>query len=258
MKTRHVFFISLAFLVTLLSAGTAAACMCTEPGTTVKAEFLASRNVARMRFLSFDRNEPVGGKPGPIMRVKMTVEKVYKGKLRAGEEIVFSHQGDGVCSWGFFEEEVGNSFVFYLGGRPAGGKEWLVRVCSRSTTMREAGADLAYLDKWESVRGKSRIYGTVFLIRGSTPYGYPGRRVRISGMGRDVTLTTDKNGVFEVYGLPPGNYRITPEKLAGGWLIGNAGGGQLDKGPSASVRLAPRGDAQKDFYVPKQSPASRR
>jgi hypothetical protein len=250
MKTRSTLLICLAFLLIFISGGTAAACVCPEPGNTVAAEFVASRNVARMRFLSFDRNEPVQGKPGPIMRVRMTVEKVYKGTLEVGEEIAFAHQGDGECSWGFFEEEVGSSYVFYLGARPAGGREWLARVCSRSASAREAAADLVHLDKLREVRGRTRIYGTVSLIKDNRAYGSPDRRVRISGMGRDVTVTTDKNGVFEVYGLPPGRYRITPEKVDGGWLLGNAGGGKLTPGASASVRITPRGDAQKDFFAP--------
>lgn len=250
MKTRHTLLICLAFLLTILSARTAAACMCTEPDNTVKAEFLASANVARLRFASFDRNEPVGGKPGPIMRVKMTVEKVYKGRLKRGEEIIFAHQSDGACNWGFFEEEVGSSFVFYLGRRPGGGREWLVRVCSRSANVKDAAADLAYLDKLASVRGQTRVYGTVSFIKDSTPYGYPDRYVRIRGMGRNIRLKTDKNGVYEVYGLPPGKYRITPEKIEGDWLIGNAGGGKLTAGEYAVVRLAPRAHAQKDFYAP--------
>ena len=38
----------------------------------------------------------------------------------------------------------------------------------------------------------------------------PAVRVRIVGEGRTVELQTNAQGVFERYGLPPGEYRVEP------------------------------------------------
>jgi uncharacterized surface anchored protein len=45
-----------------------------------------------------------------------------------------------------------------------------------------------------------------------------GRNVRIIGKNKTFQTATDEHGVYEVYGLPPGNYQIAPE-MPYGWII---------------------------------------
>ena len=37
----------------------------------------------------------------------------------------------------------------------------------------------------------------------------------IKGNGKTIRLKTDKNGVYEIYDLAPGRYRVTPVKIRG-------------------------------------------
>ena len=57
-------------------------------------------------------------------------------------------------------------------------------------------------------------------------------------------MKTDKNGVYETYGLPPGLYRIQPEKVTG-FVPTN---GIRKKTESASVVLHAGGHAESNFY----------
>lgn len=99
---------------------------------------------------------------------------------------------------------------------------WKSQICSRSNWSRGAAADLMYLEKMDKLKGKSRLYGVVAkFIESSLEGEYPkktfleGFRVRVLGKGRDITLRTDKNGVYEIYGLPRGKYKVIPDKVPG-------------------------------------------
>lgn len=47
---------------------------------------------------------------------------------------------------------------------------------------------------------------------------YAGQQVRITGRNKSYIATTDKDGVYEIYDLPPGRYTIEPV-LQQGWKI---------------------------------------
>jgi hypothetical protein len=42
-----------------------------------------------------------------------------------------------------------------------------------------------------------------------------GRKIRIVGASGTYETKTDENGIFEIYDLPPGKYRLEPEIPAG-------------------------------------------
>ena len=44
----------------------------------------------------------------------MVVERVFKGKLKIRDEIVFGQGGGADCIWTFDEESIGHQFLFYL------------------------------------------------------------------------------------------------------------------------------------------------
>ncbi len=153
---------------------------------------------------------------------RLVVEKVYKGDVRVEDELVFA-QGNGFnCLMRFSEETIGCRLLLYL-GRPRGDQPWVVSFCGRSTSVARAAEDLLYLDKMDQVRGKTRVSGT--YARGF--YGgelkVAGWKVRIVGDSDTYETITDENGVFEIYGLPAGNYRLLPELPPGlsidvGWV----------------------------------------
>lgn len=154
---------------------------------------------------------------------KMTVEKSFKGNLKLGEELEFvgssNHGGDGL--WGMDEQQIGNSFLLYLGSptigynffggeteRFKGRTVYQVGNCTRSTGVKWAVDDLHYFEKFDKVKGKTRIYGRVF----DKPYGSGLSEIEIkiisAGDSRVHVIKTEQNGLYEIYNLPAGDYYI--------------------------------------------------
>jgi hypothetical protein len=215
---------SMVFLLTalLLSAETARACSF-RPTNPLYKEFADAENVAIMKLTAVTKTDGTEEYPSVnnIKQSTLRVEKVYKGKLKVGQELPFMQGGGADCIWTFSEEGIGTEYLLFLFGDKG---IWAVSVCSRSNTVEGAAADIRYLENIATLRRKTRIYGTLeqefnspVEIGGPIYWDKPlaGKTVRITGMGRDLRVKTDAEGFYEVYGLPPGRYRIEPEKVKG-------------------------------------------
>jgi hypothetical protein len=145
----------------------------------------------------------------------MRVEKVYKGNVKVGDELVFD-QGEGSdCVEAFGEQDIGHQYLFYLGNPSLG--RYVATGCGRSTTLEHAGDDLLYLDNLDKVRGKTRISGKLGSLSIESPiFGF--RKIRAIQGEKVWEVTTDKNGVYEIYDLPAGEYLIEPD-IPSGWKI---------------------------------------
>jgi hypothetical protein len=66
------------------------------------------------------------------------------------------------------------------------------------------------------VRGKTRVSGT--LDQEDDELDVVGRKIWIMGKDKVYETKTDKDGVYELYDLPPGRYVLQPE-LPAGWRI---------------------------------------
>ena len=64
----------------------------------------------------------------------MIVEKVYKGDLKAGDEMIFG-KGESECLVEFDEDEVGAKFLFYLEPKETKPKLWYADSCERSIAL---------------------------------------------------------------------------------------------------------------------------
>src|SRR5262249_41207112 len=140
------------------------ACRCLFT-STVDAAFAQSENVIAVRFEGIRELNVILDKtiPGPHSAL-MTVEKVYKGKLREREVIKVYSSGQPDCSLSFNDAKQGDKFLFFTG--PAGKIENLtedmyrVGSCSRSTSLAAAAHDFEYLDDVKKRIGKTRLSGT--------------------------------------------------------------------------------------------------
>jgi hypothetical protein len=109
------------------------------------------------------------------------------------------------------EESVGSHYLFYLDDGDKSGR-WIGFGCGRSTLLDRASEDLLFLDNLDKVKGKTRISGTVqFDVEDDKSPSLGGLTITIQGNGRTNKVKTDKNGVYEIYGLPPGLYTIAPD-----------------------------------------------
>src|SRR5688500_92787 len=102
--------LSCAFLLT--AAQTANACSC-GPRSAVLEAFDESDEVVIVKVLSVERVEDkdkenyVDG----VRSATLIVEKVFKGKLKVRDEIVFGQGGGADCIWTFDEEVIGRQYL---------------------------------------------------------------------------------------------------------------------------------------------------
>jgi hypothetical protein len=237
--------ISLALLflpVVLLSSRDASACSCTNQPTVQKEYDRASVVVVTQVISIAKAQTPAAGER--VLSTTMLVEKVFKGSVKFGEQMIFA-QGTGAdCVWMFSEKDIGQRYLLYLhgeeGAKDKGSVLWIAGICGRSRRLENAADDLLYLENISKVRGKTRLSGTLSfyqpaVLEGQEPtQGFlSGKRVRVIGDKKTYELITNQNGVYEIYDLPPGKYQVDPE-IPNGWRIdysfGSATAPQSDEG----------------------------
>lgn len=209
---KFLVFISILFSI-LIFNHFANACSCV-PSQTVDKAFAETPNVVVLKFDSMNQND------GQAVNYYLSVRKVFKGELKVGETLNFTVSSN--CSWLFDEDEIGTEFLFYLQERPAENKKWVGSICSRSGRVKSKTNDLSYLENIKKLSDKTRLSGKLnkfiekpdeFDSISFEPLAK--RKIKISGNGKNINLVTDENGFYEIYDLPVGKYRITPEKVDG-------------------------------------------
>ena len=206
-------------LLLILPAKIASACLC-GPRANVLEAYEAADEVLIVRVLSVETVEDMRGDGPNSDDSGLTigrVERVYKGSSKVNDQLVFGDSRNVSCLWSFEKDLINKELLFYL-KRPAKPNDrWVAPMCSRSTTMEFASEDLLYLDNQEKLRGKTRVSGMYWGIQPSL-LAAGNRKIRIIGRQKTYELNTDASGVFEIYDLPPGKYRIEPE-LPTGWTF---------------------------------------
>ena len=142
-----------------------------------------------------------------IVSVVMVVEKTYKGNLKPGDKFEISYN---ICTPALR----GRTFLLYLDKPMENRTEYGVSTfCGERSGIVEAAAeDILYLDNISKVKGKTRISGKISRSFGSgSGKDFSGRKIHIRQNDKVWELTTDSNGVFEIYDLPAGDYEIESE-----------------------------------------------
>ena len=215
---RSLLVLPLLGLAFLLLPNVVIACV-RAPKPTVLQAYDESDVVVIARAISVEKLSDQSEKPmtGTLVRsTTMEVEKVFKGNLRVGDKIVFG-QGNGIrCTWVFYEDDVGKEYLFYLDSPPKN-ELWYEYGLGRSQLLEHGDDDLLYLNKMDKVRGRTRISG-VLDDDGLAGLNLEGQTIRVTGKNRTYVAKTDKNGVYELYDVPPGRYVLEPE-LKFGWKV---------------------------------------
>jgi protocatechuate 3,4-dioxygenase beta subunit len=204
------FLISLLIFL-LLSPCVADACSCAgfasvcEAYTNADAVFIGT--VGRT-----ERPQPKMNADGEVYSAGQTayvqVEKPFKGVRET--EVVF-RSGGSSCDRILKE---GERLLFYA-SYDKKSKTFRIGACSRTTSINkasDAADDLMYLQALPAAAEKTRISGTL-LSHGYNPL--IGIKVTLSGPQKSYEVYTDKNGVYEIYGLPPGRYNVKTERPPG-------------------------------------------
>ena len=213
----------------LFMAQSAFACTC-GPEPTLLESLEHSDEVVILRIVSVEKveNTPNRHYVHGVKSTTMVVEKVFKGDLKAGEQITFVQGGGGDCISTFNEQWVGHQYLFYLTRPEKLAKDsllatwkdpslWVDYTCGRSRSIEGAAADLLYLENVSKVKGKTRISGRLDA-RQNSGLDFAGQTVKITGSKKVYETKTNKNGVFEIYDLPPGKYAVETE-IPSGWKI---------------------------------------
>lgn len=218
-------FLLLVFAVLCFGARDAHACSCaTTP--TVLDSFERSDAVVITRVVSVEKAEQAAAEGQAskgryyvdgVKSTRMIIERVFKGSMKVGDEITFGQGGGADCIWTFNEKMIGGQFLFYLSPREKNSAIWFAGTCGRSGGLNYVADDMLYLNKLDKVRGKTRLSGTVEFTGGGA-LTVEGRQIRITGAGKSYEVKTDKNGVYEIYDLPAGQYLVEPE-LPPGWKV---------------------------------------
>lgn len=227
MNYKHAFLILALMLATqLFHASTAEACKC-GPKPTILQSYEKANIVVVVQVVSVDKSQ-AGEKPetgrviNGVHSTRMIVEKVFKGDLKPGEEMIFG-QGTGAdCIYGFSENSIGDRYLFYLPNRPKEERLWYAGYCGRSEETKFAADDLLYLENKATVRGRTRLSGTLNYYQSAVIEGeesihnlLEGIKIKIIGDKQTYECTTNRDGVYEIYDLPAGNYVIEPQVPGG-------------------------------------------
>ena len=135
---------------------------------------------------------------------RVRVEEASKG-IAVGETVELE-QPSGMCSIGFRE---GERVLFYLHPAKNEGK-WEAYWCHRTRGLADAADDLLFLRALPGAAGRNRLSGRVMDDRAATKGPMARVTVRLQSGDRVVETATNGDGVFEVYDLVPGTYRVTP------------------------------------------------
>ena len=176
-RLRYSQFFFTAILLTALSftaTQIANACSC-GPRPTVLDSFDNSEEVVIVRVLSVEKVQDTEQQHyvDGVKAATVVVDKVFKGKLKVRDEIVFGQGGGADCIWTFNEESVGDQYLFYLARPETFSKSdrrflpskqpglWFAFGCGRSTGLAGATEDLLYLENMNKRRGQTRISGSI-------------------------------------------------------------------------------------------------
>jgi len=211
-----------SFLLALATSNFAHAHSCRGEGSVcqaaVSAEAIFVGSVRKVEILRAKKDDPQSKQvAGQIAHIR--VENVFKGKI--GPEIAI-HSGMTSCDHSY---QVGEKWVFYASYDKETGTWSAGSVFGRSRQTKYAANDLLYLRQLPASEKRTRISGLIELLKsdpdkGTTSTTPRGFKLKIIGKQRTAEVYTDENGIYEIYGLPPGEYLIKPEGSPG--RAGNA------------------------------------
>jgi len=246
--------IALSFTLLLVTPKVADRCDCGgSPTPTVCESYSAADAVFVGVVRKVERHEPKkNGKSNEIFSGRIAhvhVERVFKGEDIS--EVIF-RSGKTPCDPSY---EVGKRWLFYA-YYDEESRTWSVNGCGRSTFIQFAADDLQYLQGLPASAQKTRISGVLELsgidqATGNFLVEYlSGVRVKVSDGQKTYEVFTDGNGVYEIYGLPPGRYAIQPEIPPGLKISFPNYHGERDNSDKNAIKavLREKGCAGADFY----------
>jgi len=242
--------ISLAFLIVLITPRLTMACACGSGasvcGAFISAEAVFVGTVSRVEIKT-TKTELGEAIAGQIAYVQ--VEESFKGVKES--EMLFRSYGSS-CDPQYKE---GERWLFYAYFNSKE-KAWEIHACDRSTRIERAADDLLYLRNLPASAQKTRIAGVLRNIRRNEPM--MGIKVKVTAGTNVYETFTDKNGVYEIFGLPPGTYSVEPEVPFTMKVNFSSASGELAETnrKARQLTLAEKSCAGMNFYVTENTSVS--
>lgn len=215
---RRVLLVALAAGVVGLQPSAADACTCAGPRSACEATGGADA-IFIGHVVSIDVS-PMNWRPMAGRVVQLAVIDAFRG-LQLTQVSLVTGYGSTDCGYPF---RMGESYLVYAHRSSTG--ELSTSICARTRPLSAAAEDLAYLRSLAAIKPgtPARVTGRVHLVewsrpRGAKPRAMPGVTITAIGEGRTVTARSDRDGAFELAGLPLGSYKVTvkaPEGYEGG------------------------------------------
>ena len=140
--------------------------------------------------------------------VVINVEKTFKGQNQ--KQIVLS-QPQSTCDWDFSDEE-GETLLLYL-VRNRKTKKYSAIAEGMGGRVEKQSENLYWLNKLPMSRNRTRLSGTIELYK-KEPFEFVdyvvGTKVKVFNRKNSFEVSTDKNGVYEIWDIPIGKYQIEP------------------------------------------------
>lgn len=205
--------IVLACTLLLICRCIAVACSCTgypavcQSYAAAEAVFIGT--VQKVEQSNSQKDED-GEEASGIQYSHIQVEKIFKG-IKATELVFRSELSS--CDGGFKEGQRWLLYAYY----DKKNKAWEIQACDRSTQIEGAAADLLYLQGLPASAKKTYLSGELEHFEDDPVKGFTrirgiiGAKVKIIGEQKNYEVFTDKNGIYEIYDLPPGKYAVEPE-----------------------------------------------
>lgn len=253
---RKIFLLAVFGLLFVASAGAVGACECIGYASVCGSYQAADAVfVGAVQKVEQAPREKVGNGEGYTADqiAYIRVEKVFKGLERQTQVILRTEISS--CSPTYKE---GQRWLFYA-YYDKKSKRWGTQSCDRNSLVEYAADDLLYLQGLPASAQKTRIAGELVRYEDDPVAGprrvksITGAKIKITGEGRTYEVYTNENGVYEIYGLPPGKYVVEPESLAGlkvGDPLNYGEQDDSDGGPPKLV-LTEKGCAGADFVYSK-------
>lgn len=229
----------------LFGAASAEGCTCGYPSPAEAFNYATAVFVGRVV-----RATPESPKPAEEGQTAVVlVEESFKG-ARVGREVVLNQPGD-MCTPTF---KVGSRLLFYA-NYIAKTKTWTVFGCGRSSNPERAADDLLYLRALPLSSERNRVSGMLEHYEDGPDKNFSlverlaGAKVRIKGKDKTYEVTTNADGVYEIYDLPPGNYTIEPEPPFGLKVSFPMQFGPSGEGPGVTIELGEKTCAGSDFIL---------
>jgi hypothetical protein len=225
--------------ILLFSADVAVACSCAGTpsvcGAFARAEAVFVGTVSRVEN---ERAKDETGREYIVSQVAyVQVDEAFKGVKEP--QLTFRSYGSS-CDATY---EEGQRRLFYASYNKKD-KAWSIGGCDRSSLLQHAADDLLYLRGLPGSAQKTRIAGEL-KTRDFKPL--MGVKVKLIGDSKTYEVFTDKNGVYEIYGLPAGKYAIEPDVPLNLKLSFTSSSAEIDR-TRRQVELKDKSCAGIDFY----------